>query len=590
MPGMVKADTSPLSGHSTVSQSSLSPPLGSFSSLSLSSLSNVVSPQHSQLSPQQALLQDIKSEDRGLWLIQLLLRCANSVVCGNMEHTNLCLEQLSLLASLTGDPMQRVATYFMSGMATRITKSWPGLYKALNSTHLSSIVDLLSARQVFFNLCPYLKFAYTTVNQAILDAMEGEKVVHLIDLGSLEAVQWIALLQSFSTRPEGPPHLRITVINERKELLDQTGQRLSEEAERLDIPFQFHAVVAKLEDLDADLLKVKTGEAVGVSSVLQLHLYLAEDDRPGSQGRSTATSGLGQVGSSFGLYGGSPQVDDSPGSLSQEMSPISTGSLRSLQYKEGRGNFFQHFNMDERGIKRGRDEAFKNNHRSTYGVATTVIQERNGELTLGELFAREKDEASQPYRNGNGYYPRMIDTEGDMYRNGRSTLFSTGDGSPTDFPSGTVADRLLQILRTLCPKIMVVVEQDSNHNSPILVERFVEALHYYCAMFDSLESTLPQHSIDRVTLEKHLFGQEIQNIVACEGSERVERHEKLERWRKRMEKAGFLPVSFSYSTFIQAKRLLLSYSCEGHRLLEDRGCLRVCWQETPLFSASAWQV
>ena len=272
MPGMIKGETSSLS-HSP----SLSASTQSFSSLSQ------IAPHQSSLSSvnaqsQHTWLQDLPSEERGLYLIQLLLSCANAVANNNMEYTNVFLEQLAVLASLTGDPMQRVATYFMQGLAARITKTWPGVYKALHSTHLPSIMDVLSARQVFFSVCPYLKFAFLTVNQAILDAMEGEKVVHLIDLEASDPVQWLALLQAMSVRPGGPPHLRITGVSMRRDVLEQTGQRLSEEAEKLDIPFQFHPVVATLENLDVEVLRVKSGEAVAISSVMRLHPLLAKEN------------------------------------------------------------------------------------------------------------------------------------------------------------------------------------------------------------------------------------------------------------------------------------------------------------------------
>ncbi|KAJ7531278.1 hypothetical protein O6H91_14G038700 [Diphasiastrum complanatum] len=57
--------------------------------------------------------------------------------------------------------------------------------------------DLLAAHRIFFNVCPFLKFAFLTVNQAILDAMEGEKVVRLVDSKACDVV-------AFSRRAEGP--------------------------------------------------------------------------------------------------------------------------------------------------------------------------------------------------------------------------------------------------------------------------------------------------------------------------------------------------------------------------------------------------
>ncbi|WZY93434.1 hypothetical protein YC2023_065763 [Brassica napus] len=75
---------------------------------------------------------------------------------------------------------------------------------------------------------------------------------------------------------------------------------------------------------------------------------------------------------------------------------------------------------------------------------------------------------------------------------------------------------------------MVVTEQDSDHNGSTLMERLLESLYTYAALFDCLENKIPRTSQDRIKVEKMQFGEEIKNIIACEGSERRERHEKLE--------------------------------------------------------------
>ena len=74
-------------------------------------------------------------------------------------------------------------------------------------------------------------------------------------------------------------------------------------AEKLDIPFQFNPIVSKLEDLDFESLRVKTGEALAISSVLQIHTFLADDGvlagpnfgvlRAESRGVSSSPSGSG---------------------------------------------------------------------------------------------------------------------------------------------------------------------------------------------------------------------------------------------------------------------------------------------------------
>lgn len=64
-------------------------------------------------------------------------------------------------------------------------------------------------------------------------------------------------------------------------------------------------------------------------------------------------------------------------------------------------------------------------------------------------------------------------------------------------------------LWSLSPKVMVVTEQDSNHNGSTLMERLFETLYSCAALFDCLESTVSRTSLERLKVEKMLFGEEI---------------------------------------------------------------------------------
>ncbi|XP_030526393.2 GRAS family protein RAD1-like [Rhodamnia argentea] len=81
----------------------------------------------------------------------------------------------------------------------------------------------------------------------------------------------------------------------------------------------------------------------------------------------------------------------------------------------------------------------------------------------------------------------------------------------------------LQAIRKLGPTLLTVIEQDANHNGPFFLGRFLESLHYYSAIFDSLEASLPRSSVQRMKIEGNHYAEEIRNVVACEGSERRER-------------------------------------------------------------------
>lgn len=434
-------------------------------------------------------VRELKSEERGLYLIHLLLTCANHVASGSLENAEIALSQISHLASPDGDTMQRIAAYFAEALARRIVKAWPGIDKALNATQITVVSEQILVRKLFYDMFPFMKVAFVLTNQAIIEAMEGEKMVHVIDLHAAEPAQWIALLQAFSVRSEGPPHLRITGIHPQKGVLDQMAHKLIEEAEKLDIPFQFNPIVSKLENLDIEKLRVKTGEALAISSILQLHSFLASDDELRKKSPST----------------------------------------------------------------------LKNSN----GINMQRVLQMN-QSTLGELL--EKDTA-------NGYSPSP----------------DSASSSPLSSTASVKMDCFLNSLWGLSPKLVVVTEQDSNHNGSTLMERLLEALYTYAALFDCLESTVSRTSMERLKVEKMLFGDEIKNIIACEGAARKERHEKLEKWFQRLDLAGFGNVSLSYYGMLQARRLLQGYGCDGYRMKEENGSVVICWQDRPLFSVSAWR-
>lgn len=68
-----------------------------------------------------------------------------------------------------------------------------------------------------------------------------------------------------------------------------------------------------------------------------------------------------------------------------------------------------------------------------------------------------------------------------------------------------------------------MVEQDAYHNGPFFLGRFLESLHYHSAIFDSLEASIPQTSPDRLKIENFHFPEQIHNVIAFEGSNRIKR-------------------------------------------------------------------
>ncbi|KAG6544084.1 hypothetical protein Mapa_014501 [Marchantia paleacea] len=150
-------------------------------------------------------------------------------------------------------------------------------------------------------------------------------------------------------------------------------------------------------------------------------------------------------------------------------------------------------------------------------------------------------------------------------------------------------NEVLRAVKSMNPKVVAIAEQEANHNSLNFLDRFMEALHFYSSMFDSLEaSNYCSGSSEQMRAEMYL-GREICNVVACEGAKRVERHETLELWRLRLRNAGFQQVHMGPNAFKQASMLLTLFSGSGYRVEDNRGCLTLCWHGRPLLAASAWQ-
>ncbi|XP_021834045.1 DELLA protein RGL1-like [Prunus avium] len=147
---------------------------------------------------------------------------------------------------------------------------------------------------------------------------------------------------------------------------------------------------------------------------------------------------------------------------------------------------------------------------------------------------------------------------------------------------------ILQALKKLGPTVLTLVEQDANHNGPFFLGRFLESLHFYSAIFDSLEASLPRHSPQRMKIERQHFADEIRNIVAFEGLNRIERHERADQWRRQLGRAGFQVMGLKCTS--QARMMLSVYDCDGYTLASEKGCLLLGWKGRPIMLASAWQV
>ncbi|XP_028769145.1 scarecrow-like protein 21 isoform X1 [Neltuma alba] len=149
-------------------------------------------------------------------------------------------------------------------------------------------------------------------------------------------------------------------------------------------------------------------------------------------------------------------------------------------------------------------------------------------------------------------------------------------------------ERLLRLAKHICPKVVTLVEQESNTNRVPFFPRFAETLDYYLPVFESIDVVLPREHKERINVEQHCLARELVNLVACEGAERVERHEPLRTWRSRFAMAGFKPYPLSSFVNSTIKNLLENY-CGNYTLEERDGALYLGWMNRPLVASCAWR-
>ncbi|KAM7277682.1 hypothetical protein ACFE04_004816 [Oxalis oulophora] len=165
----------------------------------------------------------------------------------------------------------------------------------------------------------------------------------------------------------------------------------------------------------------------------------------------------------------------------------------------------------------------------------------------------------------------------------------------------------LRSIHAMNPSILILAEQEGGKNPRTFLSRFMESLHYFAAMFDSLDDCLPLESSERLSIEKNHLGKEIKSRMNYETDNRARLLEKKETWKSRMEGCKFGGVKLSSKSLIQAKLLLkikTSYSSSvpttvvgessngggGFRVFErdDGTAISLAWQDRCLLTVSAW--
>jgi hypothetical protein len=171
-----------------------------------------------------------------------------------------------------------------------------------------------------------------------------------------------------------------------------------------------------------------------------------------------------------------------------------------------------------------------------------------------------------------------------MIVNAALALHHVADGDAvTDPARGRRA--LLRRLADWNPALLTLIEPDAGHNETSFAERVREARRHYGLVFDVFAHLFPHDPAERTTLERDFFGNEILNVVASEGAARVERHDRIDTWCRKMVEAGFdaMPLGALVASHAHALGLRAPFT------VERRGpAMALCFEGHSLLAVSAW--
>ncbi|XAR55589.1 hypothetical protein NMG60_11035701 [Bertholletia excelsa] len=151
---------------------------------------------------------------------------------------------------------------------------------------------------------------------------------------------------------------------------------------------------------------------------------------------------------------------------------------------------------------------------------------------------------------------------------------------------GSVAS-FLSGAKDLNPRLVTLVEEEVGPSRDGgFVGQFMDTLHRYSAMFDSLESGFPMQGRARALVERVFLGPRISGSLARLYCQRGD--EESNSWAEHLAAAGFQPANVSFANHCQAKLLLGLYN-DGYWVEElANNRLVLGWKSRRLLSASIW--
>ncbi|RCV41931.1 hypothetical protein SETIT_9G174600v2 [Setaria italica] len=149
-------------------------------------------------------------------------------------------------------------------------------------------------------------------------------------------------------------------------------------------------------------------------------------------------------------------------------------------------------------------------------------------------------------------------------------------------------NRVLNTIRMMKPKVFIHGVVNGSYSTPFFLTRFKEVMYHYSALFDLLDKTVPRDYEARMILERDIYLSVVLNVIACEGSERIERPESYKKWKLRNQKAGFEQLPLNPDT-VKGTRAIVRQYHKDYIVNEDDQWLLMGWKGRILYGIATWK-
>ncbi|XP_047981830.1 scarecrow-like protein 14 [Salvia hispanica] len=150
-------------------------------------------------------------------------------------------------------------------------------------------------------------------------------------------------------------------------------------------------------------------------------------------------------------------------------------------------------------------------------------------------------------------------------------------------------DQVLKLIKRIDPDMFIQGVVNGTYNTPFFVTRFREVLFQYSSLFDMYEATVPREDPNRLLFEEEVFGKDAINIIACEGTERLDRPETYKQWQARIVRAGFRQLPLDQQIVSIVKNKVKAEYHKDFSVDEDGKWMLQGWKGRVLHAFSCWK-